>query len=55
MQEEKILENVAARRAQLVGMLEELKADPVIGNTIAEIRGLGLVRSPSARSVILSC
>lgn len=44
-EEEKILDNVAARGEELFGLLNELKADKEIGNTIAEVRGLGLVRS----------
>jgi hypothetical protein len=43
-EEEKILDNVAARGQELFGLLNELKADKEIGNTIAEVRGLGLVR-----------
>ncbi|GAA5868471.1 hypothetical protein JCM3774_005390 [Rhodotorula dairenensis] len=41
--EENILENVAARSEELFGMLRELQADPKIGDTIAEVRGLGLM------------
>lgn len=43
MQDEKILDNVAARGKEIFGMLNELKADKEIGNAIAEVRGLGLV------------
>ncbi|ORY88437.1 pyridoxal phosphate-dependent transferase [Leucosporidium creatinivorum] len=42
-EEEKILDNVAARGEELFGLLHELKADKEIGNTIAEVRGLGLM------------
>ncbi|KWU45578.1 hypothetical protein RHOSPDRAFT_28732 [Rhodotorula sp. JG-1b] len=41
--EEKVLENVAARSDELFGMLRELQADAKIGDTIAEVRGLGLM------------
>ncbi|GAA5915358.1 hypothetical protein JCM6882_000231 [Rhodosporidiobolus microsporus] len=49
---EGILANVEARSQELFGMLHELKADPKVGETIAEIRGLGLMvgiefKSPS--------
>lgn len=44
-EEEKILDNVATRGEELFGLLNELKADKEIGNTIAEVRGLGLVSS----------
>ncbi len=43
MQEDKVLDNVNARSAELFGMLNELKADPKVGPCIAEVRGLGLM------------
>ena len=46
-----MLDNVAARGAELFGMLHGLKQDAVIGDTLAEVRGLGLV----SRYVLSSC
>ena len=43
MQEDKILDNVNARSAELFGMLHELQADPKVGPCIADVRGLGLM------------
>ncbi|SGY33347.1 BQ5605_C002g01485 [Microbotryum silenes-dioicae] len=43
MQEEKILANVEARGSEMFEMLNELKRDDKIGDTIAEVRGLGLM------------
>ncbi|BGP20120.1 hypothetical protein JCM10213_000796 [Rhodosporidiobolus nylandii] len=40
---EGVLENVEARSKELFAMLDELKADEKVGDTIAEIRGLGLM------------
>lgn len=48
MQEEKILDNVAARSIQLLEMLEAVKVQKSTAGLIAEVRGLGLVRVPSA-------
>lgn len=41
--EEKILENVEERSKELFGMLRGLQADATVGDTIAEVRGLGLM------------
>jgi 4-aminobutyrate aminotransferase len=41
--EEKILENVVARGAELVSMLEAAKNDPKTGKAIIDVRGLGLM------------
>ncbi|GAA6038807.1 hypothetical protein JCM8097_002903 [Rhodosporidiobolus ruineniae] len=41
--EEKILENVEARSKELFSMLHALQADEQVGDTIAEVRGLGLM------------
>ncbi|KAK6530008.1 hypothetical protein TWF694_003384 [Orbilia ellipsospora] len=43
MQEEKVLENVAARSKQLFDTLNALKASPKTGHLIKNIRGLGLM------------
>lgn len=48
MKEEKVLDNVAERGAELLGMLGDLKKDAKAGNTIAEVRGLGLVSYPAS-------
>ncbi|GAA6020548.1 hypothetical protein JCM10207_008665 [Rhodosporidiobolus poonsookiae] len=40
---EGVLENVQERSKEFFAFLEQLKADPVIGDTIAEVRGLGLM------------
>jgi acetylornithine/succinyldiaminopimelate/putrescine aminotransferase len=40
---EGVLENVEERSKEIFGLLNELKADPKIGETIAEVRGLGLM------------
>ncbi|BGP43475.1 hypothetical protein JCM10449v2_007510 [Rhodotorula kratochvilovae] len=42
-QNEGILANVEARSKELFGLFHELQADPVVGDTIAEVRGLGLM------------
>jgi len=42
-QEEKILENVNARGAELKGMLNDAKADPNTGKIMHDVRGLGLM------------
>ncbi|KAI9743200.1 MAG: hypothetical protein M1818_003046 [Claussenomyces sp. TS43310] len=42
-QDEKILENVDARGAELRGMLEAAKEDPKTGKMIYDVRGLGLM------------
>lgn len=42
-QEERILENVAARGAELKGMLNEVKSDPKTGKMVHDVRGLGLM------------
>ncbi|GAA5879778.1 hypothetical protein JCM1840_001893 [Sporobolomyces johnsonii] len=42
-QSEKILDNVALRSQELFQTLRDLQADPVCGDSIAEIRGLGLM------------
>ena len=42
-QEERILENVAARGRELRGMLEDCKADSKTGTIIYDVRGLGLM------------
>ncbi|MDI1484950.1 MAG: hypothetical protein OHK93_000084 [Ramalina farinacea] len=42
-QEERILENVAARGHELRGMLEGCQADPKTGSIIYDVRGLGLM------------
>ena len=42
-QEEKILENVAARGAELKGTLDAAKADSTTGKIIYDVRGLGLM------------
>jgi 4-aminobutyrate aminotransferase len=41
--DEKILDNVVARGAELKGMLDEAKADPKTGKIIFDVRGLGLM------------
>ncbi|GAA5878813.1 hypothetical protein JCM8547_004840 [Rhodosporidiobolus lusitaniae] len=41
--EEGILANVEERSKEIFGMLRELQADPKVGDTIAEVRGLGLM------------
>ncbi|KAF3934093.1 hypothetical protein ABW19_dt0207693 [Dactylella cylindrospora] len=43
MQEEKILDNVAARSKQLFNTLNALKSSPKTGHLIKDIRGLGLM------------
>ncbi|RVD83530.1 uncharacterized protein DFL_007916 [Arthrobotrys flagrans] len=43
MQEEKVLENVAARSKQLLDALNALKYSPKTGHLIKDIRGLGLM------------
>lgn len=42
-QEERVLENVAARGHELRGMLEGCQADPKTGGIIYDVRGLGLM------------
>ncbi|KAK4695984.1 hypothetical protein P7C71_g1859, partial [Lecanoromycetidae sp. Uapishka_2] len=42
-QEERILENVNARGAELKGMLESVKSDSKTGHMIYDVRGLGLM------------
>ena len=42
-QEERVLENVAARGRELRGMLEGCQADPKTGEIIYDVRGLGLM------------
>ena len=42
-QEERILENVAARGAELKGMLDAAKSDPKTGKIMYDVRGLGLM------------
>lgn len=42
-QEERILENVAARGAELKGMLDAAKSDPKTSKLIYDVRGLGLM------------
>lgn len=41
--EERILENVAARGAELKGMLDEVRSDPKTGKMVHDVRGLGLM------------
>lgn len=43
MQEEKVLENVAARSKQLLDALNALKNSPKTGHLIKDVRGLGLM------------
>lgn len=50
--DEKILDNVAERSNEIFQTLRDLKNDPVYGDSIAEVRGLGLMvgiefKSPS--------
>ncbi|GAA5901042.1 hypothetical protein JCM8208_007601 [Rhodotorula glutinis] len=51
---EGVFENIEARSQEIFGLFNELKADPVVGDTIAEVRGLGLMvgvefKSPTDR------
>lgn len=43
MQEERILDNVAARSEQLFSTLRKLQKDPETSHLIVEVRGLGLM------------
>lgn len=43
MQEEHILDNVAARSEQIFSTLHKLQKDPATAHLIAEVRGLGLM------------
>ncbi|KAM0790489.1 hypothetical protein ACM66B_003363 [Microbotryomycetes sp. NB124-2] len=43
MKDENVLDNVKERSKEFFGMLNELKNDQQIGNSIAEVRGLGLM------------
>ncbi|EJU04365.1 acetylornithine aminotransferase [Dacryopinax primogenitus] len=43
VQEEKVLENVAARSVELISALKEMQSSPALNGLIADVRGLGLM------------